>query len=32
MLDVQKFLEEKFEKRIGDEEQIDDILLMGIKV
>lgn len=32
MQDVQKFLEDKFEKRVGDEEQIDDILVMGIKV
>lgn len=29
---IQKSLENKFEKRMGNEEQIDDILVMGIKV
>lgn len=32
MEEIQKILEEKFKNRIGDEEQIDDVMVIGIKV
>jgi hypothetical protein len=32
MTKTQQSLEEKFKKRKGDEEQIDDMLIIGIKV